>query len=81
MNENEIKVIASSAEVTAFKKRLSFEYKGELHHATLYWDENDGYDLIFKNKSNSTPNWALDYEGAESLEYILDCLSINKVSA
>jgi hypothetical protein len=76
-----IEIISSEVEVTAFKKRVSFKHEGEIYHASLYWDEHDGYDLIFKNKNNSTPEWALDYPGADSLEYIIDSLTVEEVSA
>ena len=66
-----------SQEVTAYKKRLDFEYEGKSYGVVLQWDEHEGYDLWFKSES-VTPEWAIEWDeelhGA-SLEYILDELS------
>ena len=66
-------------EVTAWIKEIAFEREGETHLVTLYWNSEDGYDLVFKNKTNKTPEWANEWqdstEGAESLEYNLDSLT------
>jgi hypothetical protein len=70
-----------SKEVTAWSKDITFEREGKTHSVTLYWDSYDGYDITFKNKTNSTPKWAkdlYDYEdsnGDENLYEILDNLT------
>jgi hypothetical protein len=62
-----------SQEVTAWTKNISFEREGETHIVTLYWDLNDGYDLVFKNSSLFKPSWALtEYKLLGELEELLD---------
>ena len=66
-------------EVTAWAKDITFEREGKTYSVTLYWNNWDGYDITFHNKTNSTPAWANEWqdstEGAESLEYNLDSLT------
>ena len=75
-----------SKEVTAWAKDITFEREGKTYSVTLYWDSYDGYDITFKNKTNSTPKWAkdlYDYEdsnGDENLYEILDNLTEEKES-
>ena len=70
-----------SKETTAWTKEITFEREGKEYSVTLYWDSYDGYDITFKNKTNSTPKWAkdlYDYEdsnGDENLYEILDNLT------
>ena len=66
-------------EVTAWIKEISFEREGETYLSTLYWDLEQGYDITFHNKTNSTPKWAqklIDIDnGDENLYEILDNLT------
>ena len=76
-----ITIKEASKEVTAWSKDITFERGGKTYSVTLYWDSYDGYDITFKNKTNSTPKWAkdlYDYEdsnGDENLYEILDNLT------
>jgi hypothetical protein len=66
-------------ETRAWAKDITFEREGKEYLATLYWDMYDGYDITFKNKSNSTPAWAWKMievdNGDENLYEILDNLT------
>jgi hypothetical protein len=79
MSELTIKDITK--EVTAWSKDITFDREGKTYSVTLYWDRYEGYDITFKNKTNSTPKWAkdlYDYEdssGDENLYEILDNLT------
>jgi hypothetical protein len=65
-----------SQEVTAWTRNISFEREGEKHLVTLYWDLNEGYDLVFKNPSLFKPSWAITKNWSdETLEEILDNLT------
>jgi len=81
-----ITIKEASKEVTAWSKDITFEREGKTYSVTLYWDSYDGYDITFKNKTNSTPKWAkdlYDYEdssGDENLYEILDNLTEEKES-
>ena len=77
---SEITIKSTTEEITGWIKDITFEREGETHLATLYWNSDDGYDLVFKNETNQTPEWAYEWQdsqqyGAESLEYTLDCLT------
>lgn len=76
-----ITIKEASKEVTAWSKDITFEREGKTYSVTLYWDSYEGYDITFKNKTNSTPEWAkdiydyLDSNGDENLYEILDNLT------
>lgn len=78
---SDITIKESSQEVTEWIKNIRFEYKGAEYLVALSWSTYDGYDITFKNKTNSTPKWAkdlYDYEdsnGDENLYEILDNLT------
>ena len=70
-----------SQEVTAWTRNISFEREGETHLVTLYWDLNDGYDLVFKNSSLFKPSWAITKRFSdETLEEILDNLTAKEAA-
>lgn len=73
-----IKVISCEERVTATAKKISFIYEGEEFRATLYWDEHDGYELIFPYLQTQ-PAWAIgwedNYPDEDSLYTVLDNLS------
>ena len=75
MNTITIKDVAKAT--TAWEKSIYFQYEGETHLVTLYWDINDGYDLVFKNKTNQTPEWVIKWESSNngSLASLLDALT------
>jgi hypothetical protein len=83
---SDIKIKKVSKEVVAWNKDIEFEYQDKTYLVTLNWDNYDGYDITFKNKTNSTPKWAknlYDYEdssGDENLYEILDNLTEEKES-
>ena len=66
-------------EVTAWIKEISFEREDQTYLVTLYWDLDQGYDITFHNKTNSTPEWAQKMIeagiGDENLYEILDNLT------
>ena len=71
-----IKIKTMSKEVTAWTKEIKFEREGKTYIATLFWDIQAGYDLVFKNPSLFKPDWALkDYDWAGTLEGLLDELT------
>jgi hypothetical protein len=78
---SDITIKEASKEVTAWSKDITFDREGKTYSVTLYWDRYEGYDITFKNKTNSTPKWAkdlYDYEdssGDENLYEILDNLT------
>jgi hypothetical protein len=77
---SEITIKGVTKQDTGWTKEITLEREGETYLATLYWSSSDGYDLVFKNKTNQTPKWVNDWEdsqqyGGESLEYTLDCLT------
>jgi hypothetical protein len=73
---SEITIKKMSKEVVAWNKDIEFEYQGKTYLVTLNWDNYDGYDITFKNKTNETPLWASRWieegEYAQSLLVILD---------
>jgi hypothetical protein len=75
-------IINTEQTVTAYKKRISFEYEGKPYNVTLYWDENDGLELWFRGEhlsSTPAPDWAVEWNEDEhdgdSLAYLLDALT------
>ena len=76
---SEITIKSTIKEITGWTKRIRLEREGETYIATLFWNIHDGYDITFENKSNSTPQWALDLlnpnDGDENLYEILDELT------
>jgi hypothetical protein len=78
---SELTIKDMTKEVTAWSKDITFDREGKTYSVTLYWDRYEGYDITFKNKTNSTPKWAkdlYDYEdssGDENLYEILDNLT------
>jgi hypothetical protein len=78
---NGITIKEVTQEVTAWTKHISFEREGEKHLVTLYWDINDGYDLVFKNSSLFKPGWVFkEYKLLGELEELLDELTEKEVS-
>jgi hypothetical protein len=76
---SEITIKDHNREVTGWSKNITLEYKGDEYLVTLYWDNCDGYDITFHNKTNSTPSWAWKLieidNGDENLYEILDNLT------
>jgi hypothetical protein len=76
---SELTIKDMTKEVTAWSKEITFEREGETYLATLYWGLDQGYDITFHNKTNSTPEWAqklIDIDtGDENLYEILDNLT------
>ena len=63
-------------EVTAWTKEISFEREGETYIATLFWDIQEGYDLVFRNPSLFKPSWVFtEYKLLGELEQLLDELT------
>ena len=78
---SDLKIKGITKEDTGWTKEITLEREGKTYSVTLYWNNWDGYDITFKNKTNSTPKWAkdlYDYEdsnGDENLYEILDNLT------
>ena len=78
---SDLKIKGVTKEDTGWTKEITLEREGKTYSVTLYWDSYEGYDITFKNKTNSTPKWAkdlYDYEdsnGDENLYEILDNLT------
>ena len=70
---SEITINQVTNEVTAWTKEISFDREGETYIATLFWDIQEGYDLVFRNPSLFKPDWALtEYKLLGELEQLLD---------
>jgi hypothetical protein len=80
MSELTIKDVTTTH--TGWSKDITLEREGKTYSVTLYWNDSDGYDLVFKNKTNSTPAWAWKMieadTGDENLYEILDNLTEEK---
>lgn len=87
-------VQVSDDDVTGWKRYIKFNYNDVDYSVTLYWNENEGYDVTFKNMDMwSKPDWVDDYKsinlngdenGLFALCFDLDELSYmfqNKVGA
>jgi len=79
---SEITIKGITKEDTGWTKEITLEREGKTYLATLYWSSFDGYDITFKNKTNSTPAWAWKMieadTGDENLYEILDNLTEEK---
>jgi hypothetical protein len=77
-----ITIKSVTKENTGWTKEITLEREGKTHSVTLYWNDSDGYDLVFKNKTGSTPAWAWKMieadDGDENLYVILDNLTEEK---
>lgn len=64
-------------EETAYDKRITFTREGKEYSVLLHWDAYDGFDLNFLDGRRITeaPDWAIEWDEEESLEYHLECLS------
>ena len=80
MSEITIKDVTTTH--TGWSKDITLEREGKTHLVTLYWNDSDGYDLVFKNKNSSTPKWAWKMieidNGDENLYEMLDNLTEEK---
>lgn len=61
-------------EVTSFVKDIRFNYEGTEYKVFLYWDTHDGYDIKFRDMVGY-PEWYLNWDEVESIEYILDSIT------
>jgi hypothetical protein len=81
---SELTIKNHSQEVTGWSKDITFEYKDKEYSVTLYWDNCDGYDITFHNKTSSTPAWAWKLieidNGDENLYEMLDNLTESEAS-
>ena len=76
---SEITIKKVTKQDTAWRKEITIEREGEEHLVTLYWSNDDGYDLVFNNLI-SYPDWVNEWQdrqryGADSLEYELDSMT------
>ena len=73
---SDITIKEVTQEVTSWNRNITFKYRNKDYFVTLYWDSCDGYDITFKNKTNTAPQWAARWieqdEYSESLLCILD---------
>ena len=68
-----IEIKTMSKEVTVWTKEIKFEREGKTYIATLFWDIQAGYDLVFKNPSLFKPSWVFtEYKLLGELEDLLD---------
>jgi len=76
---SEITIKESNQRITGWAKDINFEYEGERYSVILYWNIEDGYELLFKNKNCQTPEWAekwiVEGDVSESLFAVLDELT------
>ena len=70
-----LKLDSSKEDITGWKRYLYFYYEGVYHEAALYWDEWEGYEIVF----DETPDWFdnLDVDQQYNLYVKLDELSSN----
>ena len=76
---SEFDVTYKDHEDTAWCRAINFIYKGEKYYVNLYWNSHNGYEMSWYDEKRylpiPTPEWAVDWENDESLEYVLDCAS------
>jgi hypothetical protein len=68
---SEITIKSTNKEIDSWIKSITFEREGETHLVTLYWHSEDGYDLVFENETNKTPEWAQTWIDKNDIS---DCL-------
>ena len=87
---NELKVSSTSKVEKSYEKQITFTRGEETYYATLYWESNEGYELVFVNSYGNaidTPEWAVDWEEEsnefheDSLAFILDELTDAEIEA
>jgi hypothetical protein len=79
----EIKITSINHEETGWKRRIHFQYEGKDYQITLYWDEFDGYDIVWRfcngEQISRSPEWAINWNEDEhegmSFEHYLDELT------
>ena len=75
-----LKINWKSHEETGWKRVINFTYEGNEYESLLFWDEFQGYELIWRSENgefiSKKPKWAYDWdENAHegmSLEWYLD---------
>lgn len=86
---DEIRIKGSIQEVSAWKRHIYFTYNEKDYEVNLFWDEHDGYELIWLENGRSTrdingkfefiptPEWAIKYDesGSNNLSMDLDEMS------
>ena len=79
-----MKVIKYDLEVHCYSQTLFIEKEGEIYTVNLSYDEQDGYNLRWRNSAGvriDTPKWAkeLEEESGDPLGYLLE--TMEKVNA
>lgn len=86
---DEIWIKGSIQEVSAWKRHIYFTHDEKDYEVNLFWDEHDGYELIWLENGSSTrdingkfefipkPEWAIKYDesGSNNLSMDLDEMS------
>jgi len=81
--EKQINITSLNHENTGWKRRIHFQYEGKDYQLTLYWDEFNGYDIVWRfcngEQINRSPEWAINWDEDEhegmSFEHYLDELT------
>lgn len=77
-----IKIKKATKEITAYDKNITFEREGVEYSVTLRWDAYDGYNIYFDGMA--APDWFWEWEDddhdGESLDWVLDYLSDEKLN-
>lgn len=81
--EEKIVISYSEQENTGWKRVIFFEYEGNKYELTLYWDEFNGYDIVWRfcngKLESRTPDWVVDWDSEAhegmSFEWYLDELT------
>jgi hypothetical protein len=82
----ELKISGVSKVEKSYEKQITFTRGEETYYAALYWESNDGFELVFVNSRGEgvdTPEWAINWEEEEieSLEFTLDDLTDAELEA
>ena len=73
---SELTIKSTTTTYTGWSKDIEFEREGKTHLVTLYWNDLDGYDIVFKNKTGTTPAWAwkmIEADTDDEGERVLEC--------
>ena len=83
--ENKIEILNAEQENTGWQRYIYFKYNGKEYGTVLFWNEHEGYELMFQTEDEKTfthfemPEWAKDWDednhDGMTLEHYLDDLT------
>lgn len=76
--EQQVVITGKRHEEMGWKRYLCFEYEGNSYELTLFWDEFNGYEIMWREPSK-TPDWVVNWDEPAhqgmSFEHYLDELT------